>query len=68
MLHFGKFLLILMWEGANIQPQIRPRKFTANPWHREQEIQNTDSHTTARSQLKQSNQLSLPQQVDFHLT
>ena len=26
--HFGKFLFIFKWEGADIRPQIRPRKIS----------------------------------------
>ena len=32
-----------------------------NPLNREEETQNTNSHTTQERQLKQSNQLSIPQ-------
>ena len=34
-------------------------------WHREEEIQNTHSHTTARTQIKKTKQLSIPQGDDF---
>ena len=39
-----------------------------NPQHREEETQNTNSHTKAKKQLKQSNQLSLPQQDNHRPT
>ena len=35
-----------------------------DPWHREEEPQNTDCHKASGRQLKQSNQLSLPHQDD----
>ena len=33
-----------------------------NPWHCVEETQDTYNHLTARTQLRQSNQLSLPEQ------
>ena len=47
---------------GNAKIKDRPK---TNPRHREEETRNCNSHMTARTQLKQSNQLSLPQRGDF---
>ena len=52
-----KFYNLKAWKAHN-------HRLQANPWQQEEGKENTDSHTTARKQLKKHNQPYLPHQDD----
>ena len=71
-LQYNKLSIVLSSEYCFLQSQKQMsmtrkcynRRSQTNPQHREEETQNTDSHMSARTRLKQSNQPPPPHQDD----